>query len=69
MDPSTHPFCMNGHIGTKGAGVSTMWREGRKELEVLLSCSEIDLVGFLLVPFFSLDGFEGQSCFDVLGKN
>jgi len=43
---------MNGHIGTKGAEVSTMWREGRKELEVLLSCSEIDLVGFLLVPFF-----------------
>jgi hypothetical protein len=35
----------------KGLGVSTVWREGRKELEGSVSGSEIDIVG-LFVGYF-----------------
>src|SRR6266852_1358941 len=28
VDTSTHPFCANGQVGTKGAGFPTVWREG-----------------------------------------
>jgi hypothetical protein len=28
VDTSTHAFCVSGRVGIKGAGVSTMWKEG-----------------------------------------
>ncbi len=28
VDTSTHPFCANRQVGTKGAGFPTVWREG-----------------------------------------
>jgi hypothetical protein len=58
VDGPTHGLGMNGQVGIKGAGGSTVWREGRKGLEGLVSGSEGDLVGFPVGPLFP-DGFRG----------
>jgi hypothetical protein len=51
VDAFTHSFCADGHVGTKGVRVSTMWREGRKGPEGSPFEAKGDLAGSSSRPF------------------